>query len=72
MRFCKTFLLLAFLLILPACGTLTLEKSTSEIITLQGDKYRCEYIRGEKINCHKIIHEEVIEDENKTLSALYW
>ena len=70
MRLFKTFLLSAFLLSLSACGTLTLEKSTSEVITFRGDKYRCEYIRGEKIDCQKIIHEEEIENEK--ISALFW
>lgn len=65
----KTFLLSVFLLMVSACGTITLEKSSSEIVSLRGDKYRCEYVRGEKINCEKIIEEDL---ENEKISAIYW
>ena len=59
----KPFLLSVFLLGLGACSTFTLEKSSSEIISVSGEKFHCEYIRGEKVHCEKIIDEKEIENE---------
>lgn len=66
-KLCKPFLLLGFLLILPACEAISLEKSSTEIMSVDGDKYRCEYYRGVKVNCYK-----VMEEENEKITAFLW
>lgn len=49
----KSFLLGVFLS-LPACSNFSVERSMTEVVTVQGERYRCEYSHGERFNCVKI------------------
>lgn len=50
----KTFLLIAFLLMSSACSSdLVVEQAKSEILTVKGEKFVCEYTKGSRIRCDK-------------------
>lgn len=52
----KSFLFVAVFLLLAGCSSLAarVERSHTEVVTVNGDIMRCEYARGVRFNCELI------------------
>ena len=62
----KTFLFVAVFLLLTGCSAISakVERSHTEVVTVNGDIMRCEYARGVRFNC-EFIKEKVDETNQK-------
>lgn len=63
----KLLFLSVFFLMLTACKTFEVTSQRTEITTIEGDEYYCEYVKGSTINCKR----KDEENEKKNLAFVF-